>query len=437
MASPAVKPATLAQQTRRKIFWRLLPFIFLLYVVAHLDRTNVSFAALEMTGDLGFSPGVYGLGAGIFFIGYVLFEIPGAIIAQRWSVRKWIARIMISWGVLATGMGFVHSAGQFYWMRFLLGLAEAGFFPAMIIYISRWFVRADRAKAIAFFMSAISAAIVLGGPLSGLLMKLSWLGLEGWRWMFVLEGIPAVVLGIGTLFFLSDHPRDARWLTPEEREWLESELASETALAPVVHSSARDQVFQGLRQPRVLLLSAAYFFAITCNSGFTFWLPSVIKSVSHLPTFAITLLATIPAVFGFGAKILAGWSSDRARERYWHTVGLMGLGASALALAALSHSAPGVALIFVCIAAIGFWGNAPCFWALGTDFLAGTAGAAAIGLINTVGQLGGFVGPYAMGWLRERSDSFAGGFLFLAACLAVAALLVASTRISTITATTS
>ncbi|MBI3887009.1 MAG: MFS transporter [Opitutae bacterium] len=414
---------------RRRVLLRLLPLLFVLYVVAHLDRTNVSFGALEMSGDLGFSPRVYGLGAGIFFLGYVLLEIPGALIAYRWSVRKWVARIMISWGVLAAGMGFIHTSGQFYWMRFLLGLAEAGFFPAMIIYIGRWFVRADRAKALALFMSAISAAIVLGGPVSGLLMKIDWLGLPGWRWMFILEGVPAVGLGFVALFFLTDHPREARWLAPADRAWLESELRSEAAAAPAA-AHGFGAMLREARRPRVLLLAAAYFFAVACNAGFSFWLPSVIQSVSSLPTFAITLLASLPAGFGFGAKLLAGWSSDRTRERYWHTVALLGLGASGLALAALYHATPGLALFFICVAALGFWGNTPCFWALGTEFLAGTSGAFAIGLVNTVGQLGGFVGPYALGWLRERGENFAGGFVFLAACLAVATGLVAATRLS-------
>lgn len=412
-------------RVRRKVFARLLPWLLLLYFIAYVDRVNVSFATLEMSAELGFTPAVYGFGAGIFFVGYFLLEVPGAVIAQRWSVRRWLCRIMVTWGAVGVAMGFMESAQSFYFLRFLLGAAEAGFFPAILVYLGKWFVAEDRGKAVALFMSAIPLAYILGGPLSGVLMSLDWLGLSGWRWLFILEGAPAIACGIATLWAIPERPVDARWLAPEERAWLEDQLARETA----AHDPSRPpSMWRAFRDPGVLLFSAAYFFGLVASNGLGFWLPTMVKSLSGLSTLTVTLLVSLPYSLGFLAKILAGWSSDRTGDRRWHTVALLGIGAVGLVGGALAQGAPGLALLFICVAVIGLTGYSPSFWAHAMTILGGTAGAAAIGLINSVGNLGSFAGPYLMGWIRQSSDAFTIGVLVLAgSALITAALVLAAT----------
>lgn len=408
---------------RRRVFWRLMPWLLLLYIVAYLDRVNVSFATLEMSADLGFSPRVYGVGAGIFFIGYFLLEVPGAVIAQRWSVSRWLCRIMVSWGVVGMGMGFMHSERQFYWLRFLLGAAEAGFFPAILVYLGRWFVAEDRAKAVALFMSAIPLAYIVGGPVSGLLMSCSGFGMAGWRWLFLLEGFPAVVLGIATLWILPEKPESARWLSDDERRWLGGRLEQERE-ERARRDGGTSSLWRAFRDPGVLLFSAAYFFALVASNGLGFWLPTMVKSISGLPTLAVTLLVSLPYSLGFLAKLVAGWSSDRTGDRRWHTIGLLGLGAVGLVGGALSQGSPVLALLFICVAVIGLTGYTPSFWAHALGMLGGTAGAAAIGLINSIGNLGSFAGPSMMGWVRQSSHAFTLGVLLLAGSAIITAGLV-------------
>ncbi|HCN77736.1 MAG TPA: MFS transporter [Verrucomicrobiales bacterium] len=417
----------IAARVRSRVMWRLMPYLVVLYVIAYLDRVNVSYAALEMTADLGFSAETYGLGAGIFFVGYFLLEVPGAVFAQRWGVRRLVCRIMVSWGVLAMLMGFIQNAAQFYWLRFLIGAAEAGFFPAMIVYLGQWFRAVDRGKAVAWFMSAISLAMVIGGPVSGALLKLDWLGLEGWRWLFILEGLPAVVLGVSVLFFLTEKPQDAKWLPEDEKAWLVAELDRER-LAREAMQARKPTVWQALHDPRVLLFSAAYFFGLIASNGLGYWLPTMIQSLSGFSNLTVALLVSLPYSLGVIAKIAAGWSSDRMRERRWHTAGLLLLGGAGLGSLVLWQGHLGIALACLCIAVTGLTGYTPSFWAYATSFLAGTANAAAIGLINSIGNLGSFAGPYAMGWLKERTTGYTAGVLVLAASCVVTALLVLVAR---------
>ncbi len=416
-------------RARRRVMWRLMPCLLLLYIVAYLDRVNVSYAALEMTTDLGFTAVTYGFGAGIFFVGYFLLEVPGAVIAVRWGVRKWVCRIMLTWGAVAVAMGFIHSANQFYWLRFLLGAAEAGFFPAMIVYLGNWFLPRDRAKAVAIFMSATSLALVVGGPVSGALLKFNWLGLVGWRWLFILEGVPAIILGVVTWFFLTERPEDARWLPDDEKAWLSRELERERLARSQTGQHHARTIFQALHNPQVLLFSAAYFFGLVASNGLIYWLPTMIKSLAGFSNVVVALLVSLPYSLGVVGKLIAGWSSDRTGERRWHTVGLLALGAFGLGVGALVQGQLLLALVFLCIAVIGLTGYVPSFWAYATSFLAGTANAAAIGLINSIGNLGSFAGPYAMGWLRDHTTGYAAGVFLLAGSAAMTALLVFAARV--------
>lgn len=415
---------TIAARVRSRVMWRLMPFLVVLYIVAYLDRANVSFAADSMKKDLGFTDETYGWGAGIFFIGYFLLEVPGAVFASRWGVRRMICRIMVSWGILATFMGFIQNATQFHWLRFFIGAAEAGFFPAMIVYLGHWFRAADRGKAVAWFMSAISLAMVIGGPMSGLLLKLNWLGLEGWRWMFILEGLPAVLLGISVLFFLTERPEDAKWLPEDEKAWLIAELARERQERESHGLAQSPSIGRALADPRVLLFSAAYFFGLLASNGLIYWLPTIIKSLSGFSPFAAGLLVSLLYSLGAVAKIVTGWSSDRTGERRWHTAALLLLCAVGLVAMSQFQGQLVLALLFMGIAVIGVSGYTPSFWAYATSFLAGTANAAAIGLINSIGNLGSFVGPYAMGWLKDRTTGYTAGLLVFAAASVMTALLV-------------
>ena len=411
-------------KARSQIRTRILPYLTLLYIIAYLDRVNVGYAALEMTNALKFSPEIYGFGAGVFFIGYFLLEIPGTILVEKWSARKWIARIMISWGVVAIGMGFIHSATQFYWARFLLGAAEAGFFPGIIVYLSHWVRQEDRARALAVFVTAQPISNIIGSPISGVLLGIHWFGLAGWRWLFILEGLPAVIFGVMTLFYLTDWPHQATWLTAEERLWIASELESERKAKLGRHPGS---VWDALRNQQVILLCAAYFCVISSVYGFTFWFPTVLKRFSGLSNLAVSVIAALPYCLGLAAMLLVGWSSDRTGERRWHTLISMLLIAIGLALSALQHGVL-LPMLFFCVAALGMYGYVPSFWSIPNSFLCGTAAAAAIGLINSVGNLGGFAGPYVVGYLSKATHSFAAGVLYLALCALMAAGLVLSLR---------
>ena len=417
--------APVSEQARRRITRRLMPYVFVLYVIAYLDRVNVGYAALEMTRALNFSPEVYGFGAGIFFIGYFLLEIPGCILVEKWSARKWIARIMISWGIIAALTGFVHSATQFYWIRFLLGVAEAGFFPGIVVYLSHWFRPAERARALALLVIAQPISNVIGSPLSGLLLGIRWLGIDGWRWLFIIEGIPAVIFGLVTIFYLTDWPHQAHWLSEEERRWITAELEQERREK---ESMQRPSPWQALRQREILVLTIAYWCINASIYGFTFWLPTMLKAASGSSNRVVTLIAALPYCVGVIAALVVGWSSDRMRERYWHTAGCMLLIAVGLALGVAARSNLPLAVAMFCFAAFGMYGYPPSFWSLPTSFLSGTAAAASIGLINSVGNLGGFAGPYAMGYLTKLTHTYVAGVLCFAAFAGIAAALVLSVR---------
>lgn len=417
--------ASAAERARRRIMGRILPYVFLLFIIAFLDRVNLSYAVLEMTKDLGFTPKVLGFGAGVFFIGYFLLEIPGSLLVENWSARGWIARIMISWGVLAVLMGFINTARQFYLARFLLGAAEAGFFPGIIVYLSHWFRYEDRAKAVALFMTAIPISNIIGSPLSGLILGINWLGIAGWRWIFILEGAPAIIFGIVTIFYLTDWPHQAKWLPTEEREWITKELEREKQAKQAAHSY---HVWEVLRQREVILLVLAYFFAVTSGYGFIFWLPTIVKKVSGLPDLVVTLISALPYCIALMTMLLAGWSSDRTGERRWHTAGLMVVASAGLLLSAVTQSSAPLSIAMLCLAGAGLYSYVPVFWAIPTSFLAGSAAAAAIGLINSVGNLGGFVGPYVVGYIDTATNSFFGGVLYLSISALVAASFILALR---------
>jgi len=417
--------SAIATRTRRRIVLRLVPFLFVLYIIAFLDRVNVGFAALQMTGDLGFTPEVYGFGAGIFFIGYFLFEVPGTVLVETWSAKGWIARIMISWGFIAVAMGFIENATQFYWLRFALGAAEAGFFPGLLVYLSHWFRQEDRAKAVALFMSAVPVATIVGAPISGLLLELNWLGLAGWRWLFILEGLPAIVFGVVTLFYLTDKPEQAKWLPDDERTWLTDELARERA-AKLAHGSV--SIWRALLQRDVLLLALAYFGMVSGLYGFNFWLPTIVKQLSGLSNLLSILVTAIPYCVGLIAMLLIGWSSDRSGERRWHTALPMLISGVGLLCGAMLQQHLIAAIALFCVGAIGIFGHFPSFWATAYSRYTGVAAAAAIALINSLGNLGGFAGPYVIGFINEKTGSFVGGILYLSLSAVVAAIAVLALR---------
>jgi sugar phosphate permease len=410
-----------AQRARHRIAWRLLPFLFLLYVVAFLDRMNVGTAALQMPHDLGFSEGVIGMGAGVFFLGYFLLEIPGALIAERWSARRWIARIMISWGLVTALMAFIHTSRQFYVIRFLVGAAEAGFLPGVIVYLTHWFRYQDRAKAVAFFYAANPLSYVIGSPFAGLLLGLSWLGMRGWRWLFIIEGIPAVVLGVITIWYLTDWPNQAAWLADDEKSWITAELQREK---DAKHRRRSFRVWEALRHRDVILLTMCYFCAMTGSYGIAFWLPTILKRLSGQSDLKVTLLAALPYIAAFITQQVNGWHSDRTRERRWHAAIPVFVCGLALAFAVLYSSNLHMSVGLFVVAGGAFYGFQPVFWAVPTLFLSESAAAASIGLINAVGNLGGFIGPMVIGYLANRTHSFSPGLLYLVASLFVSGSLM-------------
>jgi sugar phosphate permease len=402
-----------------------MPYLFLLYVIAYLDRVNVAYAALEMTHALSFTAKVYGFGAGIFFVGYCLLEIPGTLLVEKWSARGCIARIMILWGTLAILTGFIHTSTQFYWVRFLLGAAEAGFFPGMIVYLSHWYRYEDRAKAVGLFMVAIPISNVVGAPVSGMILGIHWLGIAGWRWLFILEGLPAIVFGVISIFYLTDCPRQARWLPDDEREWITGELERERQ----AKEEARPYtIWQALRNREVLLLTLAYFFIVTSQYGFNVWIPTIVKGMSGASNFVVTMIAALPYSAALMALLVVGWSSDRTQERRWHTAGCMLVASAGFLLSVLSHGNIVLEVSMFCLAAAGMHGYLPGFWALPTSFLSGTAAAASIGLINSLGNLDGFAGPYIVGYISNKTGSFRGGLMVLSVSAVVAAGMILSLR---------
>ncbi len=423
---PRSNLSEVADRARRRIAWRLLPFLFVLYFIAYLDRVNVGFAGLEMSHNLGFTDRVFGLGAGIFFAGYFLFEIPGALIVERWSARRWIARILISWGFVTILVSMIRTPSQFYGARFFLGAAEAGFFPGILVYLTHWFRHEDRARAGALFMSAIPIANVLGSPLAGWLLGVQWFGIPGWRWLFILEGIPAVLLGIVTLFYLTDWPREASWLRADEREWIDGELQREKAAKS---ATGHWTVKQAMGQRDVILLALIYFFALIGLYGFNFWFPTILKRATGLPNFTVTLIAALPYLLGTFLMLWNGWDSDRTGERRWHTAAILGACGIFMAVSVAASGNLWTGLAFLILSGACTTAFMPSFWSLPTAFLSESAAAASMGLINSVGNLGGFVGPYFVGFLRNLTGSFTFSMIFMIVALFLSAGLVLTLRV--------
>ncbi len=420
---------SVADRARRRITWRLMPFLLLLYIIAFLDRTNVAVASLGMKGDLGFTEAVIGSGAGIFFFGYFLLEIPGTLMVERWSARKWIARIMISWGIVAAMMGLIGlpflsgiaPKSQFFGFRFLLGLAEAGFFPGVVVYLSHWFPYADRARAKSLFMVSIPASTVISTPLSQLIMhNVGWLNLAGWRWVFILEGLPAVLIGIVTLFYLTDRPKDSKWLPEDEREWISGEIERERLTK---QSQGAGELLQGIRNPRVLLLTLIYLFAVTGLYGLTFFLPAITATMKGASVVTQTVVSTLPYIFGCVAILFNGWHSDRTQERRWHTAVPLLVASGAMALSVVFVGNLPLVVLFLCILGAGLHAHYPVFWTHPSARLTASAAALAVGLINSFGNLGGYFGPKIVGELKTRSGSFDSGMWFLSGCLLCAGIL--------------
>lgn len=406
-----------------KVFWRIIPFLMLCYVVAYLDRVNVGFAKLQMSEDLGFSETAFGLGAGIFFFGYFLFEVPSNVILHKVGARMWIARIMVTWGLLSASFMFVQSTTMFYVLRFLLGVAEAGFYPGIILYLTYWFPSHRRAKIIAVFMSAIPISGIFGNPLSGWIMQGldGTHGLAGWQWMFVIEAIPAVLLGIAVFFYLDNSVRDAKWLNEAEKQAIEHDIAKESGTKDHAHS-----VGGIFRDPRVWLMCVIYFCFVMGQYGLTFWMPSIVKAIGVTGALNIGLISAIPFLCAVVAMNLLGRSADRHRERRWHLVVPALLGAVGFVVSAVSPD-PVIAIAFLSLAAAGAISCAPLFWSLPTAFLTGAGAAAGIALINSVGNLAGFVSPYLIGFLKDLTGSTHFGMYALAVMLVLGATLVLRT----------
>jgi MFS transporter, ACS family, tartrate transporter len=412
-----------------KISWRLIPYMFLLYIVAYMDRVNVGFAAMDMQRDLHFSNTVYGTGAGIFFLGYALCDLPSSLILRRVGTRIWIARIMISWGVVSACMVWMRSPGSFYLLRFLLGVAEAGFVPGMLLYLTFWFPSHERARAVAKFMTATSLAGVVGGPLSSALLKLNGVaGLSGWQWLFLFEGVPTVLVGISVLFVLKDGPDVANWLTPDERIWLKSELQKDQER---YGAAQHHNLLDAFRLPAVWLLAGVYIIIQIGVYIVNLWMPLILSGLSHGDgsgdASLIARYSTLPYLLAAIVTVVVGWSSDRSNERRGHLAGCMGLAALGFAWAARADSIS-VALCAMSLVAIGLWSTMGPFWALTTRMIGGAAAAGGVAMITMIGALGGFVGPYVTGRLRDATHSFAGGLYLISGLALVAAMLSLTVR---------
>jgi MFS transporter, ACS family, tartrate transporter len=413
-------------RARRRVALRILPFVYLIYIVNYMDRVNVSFANLRMSADLSFSDRVYGLGVGIFYLSYVLFEIPGALIVERWSARKWIARIMISWGIVTVLTGFVRTTQQFYLARFFLGLAEASFFPGMIVYLTHWFTQRDRGRAIACLYTAVPTAALVGAPIAGWLLGVQWPWLTGWRWLFIVEGIPAIVMGCVTLFYLTDRPSQARWLRQDERDWLETELRSELEAKKQIRNPTISEAF---RDRRILLLIAAWFLALSGLLGSVYWIPTFVKRLSGLPDRTVTTLLIFPALIGVCGTLINGWHSDKTGERRWHTAFPLLAAGLLYAMSIPTHNEPVLVLVFLLLGSGAFYACQPIFWSIPTTILGESAAAASFGLINSVGQLGGLSGPYLIGLLNEKTHTLTASLGFVALAYIGAGGLVASLKV--------
>ena len=406
-----------AEHARRRIALRLLPFLFVLYVANYLDRTSVAYAAIGMARDLGFNHHVLGMGIGIFFVSYVTLQIPGALLVERWSARGMISATMIVWGSLTALTAMVHTPAQLYLARFLLGAAEAGFFPGVIVYLSHWFIQEDRAKATGNFMAAIPLSLVIGSPMAGWILSHNWSAVQGWRWLFFLEGVPAIFLGVVAFFFLTDRPREAGWLTAEQQQWISRKLEEEK---PPNRQSV--SLGQALRSRTVLVLAAAAFLNYFTGYAIIFWLPTVLKSFGFSDA-RVGVLGAVPYVVALIAMLFNGWHSDRSRERRWHAaVPSFIAAAGLLCLIGLPSSTSMTVLWFSMICALMAYLSA--FWAIPTEILSESTAAVAVGMINALASVAGFASPYVFGYLHTKTGSFVAGFAVLMCCAFAAALFM-------------
>ncbi len=411
-------------RTMGKVSRRLIPFMIVMFLINFLDRVNIGFAALEMNKDLGLSPSTYGFAAGILFVGYVAFEVPSNMILQRVGARVWLARIMITWGILATLMAFVFNEASLFTLRALIGVAEAGFFPGLVFYMMRWFPAEERAKAITVFMLGNPISVIIGGPLSTAILHFShhFGGFAGWQWLFIIEGIPAIIIGAVTLVWLTERPEDAKWLELDEREWLVTKISEEArAKESRGHSPVRvrDIFFHG----KTLAFAFSKFCVLLAFFGITLWLPQIIKSIGTLNIFEVGVASAIPYVFSAIASVLIGRHSDKTGERKWHIALPAFLGAAGFVVASLTAN-PWGAMAALCMAATGLWVSNTVFWTLPSAMLSGTTAAAGIAFINAFGNLGGFVGPYLTGWIREATHSYVWALAMLGGFLALSGIIV-------------
>lgn len=406
-------------RTMRRVALRIVPFIMLLYFIAYIDRVNIGFASLTMNKDLGFSPAVFGFGAGIFFWGYFLFEVPSNIVLDKVGARIWIARVMVTWGLCSGAMAFVWDATSFNVLRFLLGASEAGFFPGIILYLSYWFPARRRAAITSLFMAAAPLSVVIGSPISSLLLEMNGVaGFKGWQWLFLLEAAPAIVLGFVVFFYMTDRPEQAKWLADDERAWLVETMNAETAAkASVAHVG----VLRGLLDIRVLALALVYFGTSAGLYTLGIWAPQIIKGFG-LGNLEVGLLNAIPPTVAVVAMYLWSWHSDRRNERTWHVVIACIAAAVGLVVAGISSTVLGAVTALVLVN-VGISCAKPPLWSMPTLFLSGSAAATGIATINSIGNLGGFVGPAMIGWIKDRSGSFLGGLWFVAGLLVVSAVL--------------
>jgi D-galactonate transporter len=419
-----VREGAREQMVYRKVVLRIVPFLMLCYVISYLDRVNVGFAKLQMSSDLGFSEAAFGLGAGLFFIGYFFFEVPSNMILQKVGAKVWIARIMITWGIISGAFMFVNNEAMFYVLRFLLGVAEAGFYPGVIFYCTLWFPSHRRARVIAMFMSAIPLAGIFGNPLSGWIMSNfdEVGGLGGWQWMFLIEAIPAILVGIWTLFYLDSSVQKAKWLTQDEKAIVEAGIAADSSHR--THHRLRD----AFREPKVWLMCLIYFCFVMGQYALTFWMPTLVKSTGIKSEITIGVLSAIPFIAALIAMNLFGYSADKRRERRWHLIIPALMGTLGFSLSAVFAGSTVLALIALSIAAAGVLTCAPLFWSLPTAFLGGTAAAAGIAVINSVGNLAGFVSPYMIGAIKDATDSVQLPMYILSGILLLGAVLVFSTK---------
>lgn len=417
-----MNPSELEVRTLKKVSKRIIPFIFVLYIISFLDRVNIGYAALEMNKDLGLTASVMGLISGIFFIGYFLFEVPSNMLMHRIGAKIWIGRILITWGIVVVVTAWVQNANHLYILRFLLGLAEAGFFPGIILYITYWFRKKDQARVFALFMMALSASNIIGAPLSGWIMDhISWAGMPGWRWIFIVEGIPAIILGVVSIFYLTDRPEQAKWLTKEEREWLISELDKD-------HQDKKSGQHNGLKEvlsnTRVWRLSFIYLTLVTGLYGIGFWMPTIIKSLSSYATNTqVGLITMIPYIVGGIGMVWWGRRSDRLNERKIHAALPPLVAAIAMAGCGLTAN-PILSVILLSIVTVGIYSIFGPFWAIPSLFLSEFEAAVGIALINSIGNLGGFIGPYAIGFVSDATGKVEMGLFFLSLLLFICFLLV-------------